>query len=343
MQKAPALNSAGMWPAQIGAVERLEKSIREGRPRALIQMATGSGKTYTAIAALYRLIKFGGARRVLFLVDRGNLGRQAHKEFQAYTPPDDGRKFTELYNVTRLASNKIDPVNRVVRPGLLRVAKICHLRTPLETPTCRKWAPARFGRGASNKIEVLAGKTMRKYFCGRNYGIGERRLLMVVGMGKGARMGAGSLTWLLLTLALGFIGCSGTKPEGPQSVEEAASPAYNDMPVKAWKAQKPTAPKRFCVAVEIDDYFNYEWAGFGRFRNAKNTHHSLQLHHGNHERNHTYVRKDSPVGAELWEIVKDGETHWMQLEISYLTNAQDADASTILESIVNKSGCRKLK
>jgi len=124
MLKAPLLNSTGMWPAQIRAVENLETSIRQGRPRALIQMATGSGKTYTAIAALYRLIKFGGARRVLFLVDRGNLGRQAYKEFQAYTTPDDGRKFTELYNVTRLTSNKIDPVNRVVITTIQRLYSI---------------------------------------------------------------------------------------------------------------------------------------------------------------------------------------------------------------------------
>jgi type I site-specific restriction endonuclease len=81
-----------MWPAQVRAIVNLEESIRNGRPRALIQMATGAGKTFTAISALYRLINEGGARRVLFLVDRGNLGRQAHKEFQAFTTPDDGRK-----------------------------------------------------------------------------------------------------------------------------------------------------------------------------------------------------------------------------------------------------------
>jgi type I restriction enzyme R subunit len=124
MGKAPPLNSTGMWPAQIGAVERLEASITDGRPRALIQMATGSGKTFTAISAIYRLIKFGGARRVLFLVDRGNLGRQALKEFQAYTTPDDGRKFTELYNVSRLGSNKVDPVNRVVITTIQRLYSI---------------------------------------------------------------------------------------------------------------------------------------------------------------------------------------------------------------------------
>ena len=124
MRVAPPLNTAGMWPAQIRAVENLEASFRDGKPRALVQMATGSGKTYTAISSIYRLVKEGGARRVLFLVDRGNLGRQALKEFQAYTTPDDGRKFTELYNVTNLTHNKVDPVNKVVITTIQRLYSI---------------------------------------------------------------------------------------------------------------------------------------------------------------------------------------------------------------------------
>lgn len=124
MRRAPALNAAGMWPAQIRAVENLETSVRDGRPRALVQMATGSGKTFTAISAVYRLIREGGAKRVLFLVDRGNLGRQALKEFQAFTTPDDGRKFTELYNVVNLTHNKVDPVNKVVITTIQRLYSI---------------------------------------------------------------------------------------------------------------------------------------------------------------------------------------------------------------------------
>ena len=76
-----------LWPAQIKAIRNLEASLVQDKPRALIQMATGSGKTFTAISFIYRLIKFAGARRVLFLVDRGNLGRQAKKEFDAYVSP----------------------------------------------------------------------------------------------------------------------------------------------------------------------------------------------------------------------------------------------------------------
>ena len=109
----PELIRLGLWPSQFTAIDALENSLRHGRRRSLIQMATGSGKTYTACNAIYRLIKFAGARRVLFLVDRGNLGRQTLKEFQAFRTPDDGRIFTELYNVQHLQSSRVDPVAKV--------------------------------------------------------------------------------------------------------------------------------------------------------------------------------------------------------------------------------------
>ncbi|HEV2462250.1 MAG TPA: DEAD/DEAH box helicase family protein [Acidobacteriaceae bacterium] len=109
----PPLVEEGLWPAQALAIRNLEDSLRQGRRRALIQMATGAGKTYTACNFLYRLIKYAGASRILFLVDRGNLGRQALKEFQAFRTPDTGRLFTELYNVQHMQSNRIDPVAKV--------------------------------------------------------------------------------------------------------------------------------------------------------------------------------------------------------------------------------------
>jgi type I restriction enzyme R subunit len=86
-----------LWPAQIIAIRNLEKNLGQGRPRALIQMATGSGKTFTAISFIYRLIKYADARRVLFLVDRGNLGRQTKKEFDQYVSPVNNFKFGEEY------------------------------------------------------------------------------------------------------------------------------------------------------------------------------------------------------------------------------------------------------
>ena len=113
LQAMPALKEEGLWPAQIQAIHNLEHSLTENRPRALIQMATGSGKTFTAISFIYRLIKFAGARRVLFLVDRGNLGDQTLKEFQQYASPYNNFKFTEEYIVQRLSSNTLDTTARV--------------------------------------------------------------------------------------------------------------------------------------------------------------------------------------------------------------------------------------
>ncbi len=113
MQQMPPLKVEGLWPAQITAIKNLEASLKENRPRALIQMATGSGKTYTAINFIYRLIKFAGARRILFLVDRGNLADQTLKEFQQYASPYNNFKFTEEYIVQRLQSNVVDTTARV--------------------------------------------------------------------------------------------------------------------------------------------------------------------------------------------------------------------------------------
>ncbi len=113
LRNLPPLTTDGLRACQIDAINNLDKSFKEGRPRALIQMATGSGKTYAAVTFVYRLIKFADAKRILFLVDRNNLGRQTLREFQQYITPDDGRKFTELYNVQHLTSNTFDPVSKV--------------------------------------------------------------------------------------------------------------------------------------------------------------------------------------------------------------------------------------
>jgi type I restriction enzyme R subunit len=113
LTELPPLVTSGLRGCQVEAITNLEKSFADARPRALIQMASGGGKTFTAVTFGYRLIKHAGARRVLFLVDRNNLGRQTRREFQQYATPDDGRKFTELYNVQHLTSNTFDPVSRV--------------------------------------------------------------------------------------------------------------------------------------------------------------------------------------------------------------------------------------
>jgi len=121
LQKFPDLIETGLWDCQIDAITNLEKSFSESKPRALIQMATGSGKTFAAVTSCYRLVKFAKAKRILFLVDRTNLGTKTHQEFQQYKTPDDGRKFTELYNVQHLKSNTIDKVSRVCISTIQRV------------------------------------------------------------------------------------------------------------------------------------------------------------------------------------------------------------------------------
>lgn len=113
LKNMPPLITEGLRDCQIEAIHNLERSLADSKPRALIQMASGGGKTYTAVSFIYRLIKYANAKRVLFLVDRSNLGRQTKKEFQQYITPDDRRKFTELYNIQHLTSNVIDPVSRV--------------------------------------------------------------------------------------------------------------------------------------------------------------------------------------------------------------------------------------
>lgn len=135
LRQMPPLDEEGMWPAQVTAVRNLEQSLAENRPRGLVQMATGSGKTFTAVSLVYRLVKFAGARRVLFLVDRSNLGRQTLAEFQKYRTPDDGRLFTELYNVQHLQSNRIDPVNRVCISTIQRVYSILKGEPELDPST----------------------------------------------------------------------------------------------------------------------------------------------------------------------------------------------------------------
>jgi type I restriction enzyme, R subunit len=121
LKQLPPLDEMNLWPAQVQAIRNLEESLAANRPRALIQMATGSGKTYTAANIAYRLVKHCDARRVLFLVDRANLGRQTLKEFQGFTVPDLNRKFTELYNVQHLTSNRIDDVARITISTIQRL------------------------------------------------------------------------------------------------------------------------------------------------------------------------------------------------------------------------------
>ena len=142
----PPLDPAGLRGCQTDAITNLEASLKADKPRALVQMATGAGKTFTAITQVYRLLKHADARRVLFLVDTRNLGEQAEQEFMAFMPSDDNRKFTELYNVQRLASPHITGDSQVVISTIQRMYATLKGEEPPEGaddehPSEREWRP----------------------------------------------------------------------------------------------------------------------------------------------------------------------------------------------------------
>ena len=124
LQSMPPLPEAGLWPKQFTALINLERSLKLAKPKALIQMATGSGKTFTAANIAYRLIRHGHARRVLFLVDRTNLGTQTLKEFQQFTPPAERHTFDKLYNTAFPRKNSFDPINSDVITTIQRLYSV---------------------------------------------------------------------------------------------------------------------------------------------------------------------------------------------------------------------------
>lgn len=107
MKHFPPLDTNGFRKCQINAINNLDQSFADNRPKALVQMAAGAGKTFTAITAAYRLLKYGKMKRILFLVDTKGLGEQAEREFLAYMPNDDPRSFSQIYGVRRLKSSYI--------------------------------------------------------------------------------------------------------------------------------------------------------------------------------------------------------------------------------------------
>jgi type I restriction enzyme R subunit len=124
LEKLPPLPPQGLRDCQLKAIQNLEESFKQARPKALVQMATGAGKTYTAITSVYRLLKHANAKRILFLVDTKNLGEQAEQEFMAYTPNDSNDLFTRLYNVQRLKSSYIPESSHVCISTIQRLYSI---------------------------------------------------------------------------------------------------------------------------------------------------------------------------------------------------------------------------
>jgi type I restriction enzyme R subunit len=140
----PPLDEDPLRPAQIKAIKGVEQSLADQRyDRSLIQMATGAGKTYTAVTLSYRLLKHGGLNRILFLVDRNNLAKQTMAEFENYQTPDDGRKFTELYNVNRLRRGPMPDATSVAISTIQRVFKALRNEEVGDTddPELDGWVP----------------------------------------------------------------------------------------------------------------------------------------------------------------------------------------------------------
>lgn len=142
----PKLEKGNLRDCQYSAIKNLEVSFEENRSRALIQMATGAGKTYTAISSIYRLLEYGDAKRILFLVDTKNLGEQAEQEFMAFTPPHENRTFTELYTVQRLTSSFVNPDAHVCISTIQRLYSILKSeeldeKAEEENPNEKGWLP----------------------------------------------------------------------------------------------------------------------------------------------------------------------------------------------------------
>jgi type I restriction enzyme R subunit len=121
LRQLPSLDETRLWKVQGIAIRNLEASFADAHPRALIQMATGSGKTFTAVNICYRLLKFANAKRVLFLVDRDNLAKQTENEFINFEPTDDPRKFPDIYTLQRLKRNAINDATKVVVTTIQRL------------------------------------------------------------------------------------------------------------------------------------------------------------------------------------------------------------------------------
>ncbi len=117
----PTLNPKGLRDCQFEAITELEKSFRTGQNRALMVLATGAGKTYTACLASYRMLAYTPMRRVLFLVDRNNLGKQAETEFGTFRLTENGDAFNTIYTVNRLRSAKVPNDSNVVISTIQRL------------------------------------------------------------------------------------------------------------------------------------------------------------------------------------------------------------------------------
>ena len=117
----PTLSPKGLRACQYEAITQLEQSFRNGENRALMVLATGAGKTYTACLAAYRMLAFTPMKRILFLVDRNNLGKQAETEFGTFRLTENGDPFNTIFTVNRLKSSSVLTDSNVVISTIQRL------------------------------------------------------------------------------------------------------------------------------------------------------------------------------------------------------------------------------
>lgn len=162
LRNMPPLDPRGLRDCQVDAIHGLEASLAEDQPRALIQLATGAGKTFTACSFSYRLIKHAGAKRILFLVDRNNLGDQTLKEFQNFQPVGAANRFTDTYIVQHLHGHRIDPDAKVV------ITTIQRSRTHRTRPELAvlQYDPCRFP-ASGMPLDVLLPQNVCRPSCSR--------------------------------------------------------------------------------------------------------------------------------------------------------------------------------
>ncbi|MBK1877975.1 type I restriction-modification system endonuclease [Pelagicoccus mobilis] len=128
LSNSPVDDLPGLRDYQIEAISEIEKCIARGQRELLLAMATGTGKTRTAVSLIYRLIRYKRFRRILFLVDREKLGEQAHDDGFANIKLESLQTFTDMYNVAELGDRTIEPETKVhIATVQSMVQRVTHL------------------------------------------------------------------------------------------------------------------------------------------------------------------------------------------------------------------------
>lgn len=97
---------------QLKAIQAAENAILNGQQNILLAMATGTGKTRTILGMIYRFLKTGRFRRILFLVDRTSLGEQATDVFKE-VKLEDLMTLDDIYNIKGLEDKAADKETRI--------------------------------------------------------------------------------------------------------------------------------------------------------------------------------------------------------------------------------------